>query len=91
MTGGLPTTDNWPNQREIVLPASAYTPVHETLHGTVGKGWLTAEVHRLAKIDDSDMDNRLEGEGELPGCHTPFQERGNEASIRVPRIFKSHV
>jgi hypothetical protein len=25
------------------------------------------------------------------GCHTPFRERGNEASIRVPRMFKSHV
>jgi hypothetical protein len=24
-------------------------------------------------------------------CHTPFQERGNEASIRVPRMFKSHA
>jgi hypothetical protein len=24
-------------------------------------------------------------------CHTPFQERGNEASIRVPRMFKSHT
>jgi hypothetical protein len=24
-------------------------------------------------------------------CHTPFQERGNEASIRVPTMFKSHV
>jgi hypothetical protein len=24
-------------------------------------------------------------------CHTPFGERGNEASIRVPRLFKSHV
>jgi hypothetical protein len=24
-------------------------------------------------------------------CHTPFQERGNEASIRVPKMFKSHV
>jgi hypothetical protein len=24
-------------------------------------------------------------------CRTPFQERGNEASIRVPRMFKSHV
>jgi hypothetical protein len=29
---------------------------------------------------------------ELPGmCHTPFRERGNEASIRVPRMFKSHA
>jgi hypothetical protein len=24
-------------------------------------------------------------------CHTPFRERGNETSIRVPRMFKSHV
>jgi hypothetical protein len=24
-------------------------------------------------------------------CHTPFQERGNETTIRVPRMFKSHV
>jgi hypothetical protein len=24
-------------------------------------------------------------------CHTSFQESGNEASIRVPRMFKSHV
>jgi hypothetical protein len=24
-------------------------------------------------------------------CHTPFKEIGNEASIRVPRMFKSHV
>jgi hypothetical protein len=24
-------------------------------------------------------------------CHTPFRERGNEASIRVPRMFKSHI
>jgi hypothetical protein len=24
-------------------------------------------------------------------CHTPFRERGNEASIRVPRMFKSHA
>jgi hypothetical protein len=24
-------------------------------------------------------------------CHTPFRERGNEASIRVPRMLKSHV
>jgi hypothetical protein len=24
-------------------------------------------------------------------CHTPFRKRGNEASIRVPRMFKSHA
>jgi hypothetical protein len=26
-----------------------------------------------------------------PRCRTPFRERGNEAFIRVPRMFKSHV
>jgi hypothetical protein len=24
-------------------------------------------------------------------CQTPFREIGNEASIRVPRMFKSHA
>jgi hypothetical protein len=24
-------------------------------------------------------------------CHTPFRERGNKASICVPKMFKSHV
>jgi hypothetical protein len=27
----------------------------------------------------------------LRECHTPFRERRNEASIRVPRMFKSHA
>jgi hypothetical protein len=27
----------------------------------------------------------------LDGCHIPFRESGNEASIRMPRMFKSHV
>jgi hypothetical protein len=40
---------------------------------------------------------REEGEAELgwrdeeEECHTPFFEIGNEASIRVPRMFKSHA
>jgi hypothetical protein len=25
------------------------------------------------------------------GCHTPFRDRGNEASIHVPKMFHSHV
>jgi hypothetical protein len=29
--------------------------------------------------------------GALSYCHTQFWESRNEASIRVPRIFKSHV
>jgi hypothetical protein len=27
----------------------------------------------------------------LKNCHTPFRDSGNEASIRVPRMFHSHV
>jgi hypothetical protein len=27
----------------------------------------------------------------LGDCHTPFREIGNEASILVPRMFKSHA
>jgi hypothetical protein len=30
-------------------------------------------------------------EFEVPMCHTPFRDNGNEASIRVPRMFHSHV
>jgi hypothetical protein len=27
----------------------------------------------------------------LKFCHTPFRDSGNEASIRVPRMFHSHI
>jgi hypothetical protein len=27
----------------------------------------------------------------VKSCHTPFRDSGNEASIRVPRLFHSHV
>jgi hypothetical protein len=38
------------------------------------------------------VDEALQGgDGDETHCHTPFRERGNEASIRVPRMFKSHV
>jgi hypothetical protein len=33
----------------------------------------------------------VELEEKLQECHTPFREIGNEASIRVPRMFKSHA
>jgi hypothetical protein len=33
----------------------------------------------------------MTGGAHLSACHIPFRERGNEASIRVPRMFKSHV
>jgi hypothetical protein len=49
-------------------------------HGSLGGG---ARVQH----DGSRPDGRSGG----VGCHTPFRERGNEASIRVPRMFKSHA
>jgi hypothetical protein len=45
------------------------------------RGKLDSGVHPLEprKVVDSG------------GCHTPFQDSGNEASIRVLRMFHSHV
>jgi hypothetical protein len=41
----------------------------------------------VENVEDNDEDvNQFE---EM--CHTPFREIGNEASIRVPRMFKSHA
>jgi hypothetical protein len=37
------------------------------------------------------VEPRLEKEEENLGCHTPFRDSGNEGSIRVPRMFHSHV
>jgi hypothetical protein len=36
-------------------------------------------------------DGRKKGYKWGVGCHTPFRDSGNEASIRVPRMFHSHV
>jgi hypothetical protein len=58
----------------------------------------TAGVERHGGEDEAGSWGPLDREmrGRWPAwkartCHTPFQERGNEASIRVPRMFKSHV
>jgi hypothetical protein len=56
---------------------------------------LELEVNKFkkqAKVQPS-QDNRSNVVKKLEKgkCHTPFRERGNEASIRVPRMFKSHA
>jgi hypothetical protein len=43
------------------------------------------------KILDSVVDVVSEALSMHVACHTPFREIGNEASIRVPRMFKSHA
>jgi hypothetical protein len=45
------------------------------------------EVRFAPRLDNHDV-NHLAW---IASCHTPFRERGNEASIRVPRMFKSHA
>jgi hypothetical protein len=41
--------------------------------------------------DIGDSENASDNGRPMKICHTPFRERGNEASIRVPRMCKSHV
>jgi hypothetical protein len=41
---------------------------------------LRSNLLFVSQLVDADLD-----------CHTPFRERVNEASIRVPRMFKSHA
>jgi hypothetical protein len=48
----------------------------------------TPDDGKIIILSDSDEE---EDEVCEEKCHTPFRERGNEASIRVPRMFKSHV
>jgi hypothetical protein len=46
------------------------------------------------KFDNSEMiilAYSLEYRDVLKRCHFPFRDSGNEASIRVPRMFNSHV
>jgi hypothetical protein len=48
---------------------------------------------REPSIGNQDRARRAQNDAtsSVSGCHTPFRERGNEASIRVPRMFKSHA
>jgi hypothetical protein len=49
---------------------------------------MTEEAATLTMIEEATIATVVK---EAPDCHTPFRERGNEASIRVPRMFKSHA
>jgi hypothetical protein len=49
---------------------------------------LLVDLGDLAPMMERAMRSKR-GIGDL--CHTLFRERGNEASIRVPRMFNSHV
>jgi hypothetical protein len=49
----------------------------EAMMGPDYEKWLGAMESEIESMHDN--------------CHTPFRERGNEASIHVPRMFKSHI
>jgi hypothetical protein len=49
---------------------------------------LQVELTRAWEVENT---TALASAREDAECHTPFREIGNEASIRVPRMFKSHA
>jgi hypothetical protein len=51
----------------------------------VHSAWATKQLVELPAAGDGTLDTWD------ATCHTPFREIGNEASIRVPRMFKSHA
>jgi hypothetical protein len=55
----------------------------------------TQESNQNEEMDQDEHNDQVQEEsidqGRDEDCHTPFREIGNEASIRVPRMFKSHA
>jgi hypothetical protein len=47
--------------------------------------YMSLRASSLARLES------YEKHGSDTTCHTLFRESGNETSIRVPRMFKSHV
>jgi hypothetical protein len=71
-----------------------------TLEGMVeSHNTLVMEIAREMGLDhmgedeeeEDDVDNGGDAVAPHAACHTPFRERGNEPSIRVLRMFKSHA
>jgi hypothetical protein len=69
-------------KRSMVAP----TPRAELPRGGHAGGWGGSQANGQPAP-------RMAGEKDtvVATCHTPFRERGNEASIRVPRMSKSHA
>jgi hypothetical protein len=70
--------------------------------GTLGHGYgirllgsssrTGAEHHILVRAPDSSLEVGRHSHIQLGvRCHTPFRDSGNKTSIRVPRMFHSHV
>jgi hypothetical protein len=94
----VPTLYLCVSRTEVLLMASN-TSYHKRLHGLhrfiyhifasfaacKRLAILTHDFRREGSIFDDDINTSA------TICHTPFRDRGNEGSIRVPRMFKSHV
>jgi hypothetical protein len=57
------------------------------------RGWRTGEGDQRGGWMGANQSSLREHDlyPEVDPCHTPFWERGNEGSICVPRMFKSHA
>jgi hypothetical protein len=68
--------------------------VFQVCRGLVPRvSWVTDYGPKIRTRSVPSSDKRLVTIHPVPDmtCHTPFRERGSEASIRVPRMFKSYA
>jgi hypothetical protein len=54
-------------------------------------GWVSNTEVIEMEVDSILEQDFQKGQLEEAKCRTPYRDSGNEASIRVPRMFKSHV
>jgi hypothetical protein len=88
-----------PNRRAYLPPADYTLTTEEKraickcLHGIRVPTGFSTNIKNLVSMSELKMSgyNTHDCHTMLSLCHTPFRERRNEASIRVPRMFKSHV
>jgi hypothetical protein len=61
------------------------------------KGWLKEQPYlriyreKRALVRCMEQGHEHKDPPRVCRCHTPFRDSGNETSIRVPRMFHSHV
>jgi hypothetical protein len=84
--------------KNIMTTTRPLKMLHKDLFGPVAYIRIGSNKNGLVIVDDYSRFSRVfflqdksETQEVLKKCHTPFRERGNEASIRVPRMFKLHA